>query len=169
MTHLVYELSIAPILHSLKRLDAIVSKAEAHLKVDEDIDPDTFLNARLHPNMATFMFQIRVATDTAKGAAARLSGSEVPSWPDDEKTFEEVHERIGKAINYLSGFKPEDFDGTEDRDIVLVLGPYTVEFTGSGYIANFVMPNFYFHMTTAYDILRQNGVVIGKQDFLGEI
>jgi hypothetical protein len=117
--------------------------------------------------MAPLIFQIRVATDTAKGAAARLSGKPVPSWPDDERTFAELHQRIGKAVDYLSGFKPEDFDGAEDRAIELKLGPETMAFTGSDYIAGFVQPNFYFHVTTAYNILRHNGVAIGKRDFLG--
>jgi hypothetical protein len=91
----------------------------------------------------------------------------VPSWPDEEKTFDDVHERLGKAIDYLSGFTPADFDGAEERPIDLKLGPHTRNFTGSSYISTFVLPNFFFHVTTAYDILRHNGVPIGKTDFLG--
>ena len=155
-------------LHSLRNLDAIVCKAEDHVKGDKDIDPATLVQARLYPNMRPFIFQIRVATDTAKGAAARLSGNKVPSWADEETSFVEVHERIGKAIDFLSGFKPGDFEGAEDRAIELKLGPRTVNFTGRSYIADFVLPNFYFHMTTAYNILRHNGVVIGKRDYLGD-
>jgi hypothetical protein len=108
-----------------------------------------------------------VATDTAKGAAARLSGRPMPSWPDEEKTFADVHERLGKAISYLSSFAPIDFDGSESRPIELKLGPHTMNFTGVSYISDFVLPNFFFHVTTAYNILRHNGVVIGKTDFLG--
>lgn len=169
MSTLLYDLSVAPILRSLKHLDAIVSKAEEHLAADEGIEPATFINARLHPNMAPFVFQIRVATDTAKGVAARLSQTELPSWPDNEKTFAEVHERLHKAIDFLSKFKAEDFTGAEELDITLKLGPYTVNFDGASYVANFVMPNFYFHMTTAYNILRHNGVALGKVDYLGAI
>jgi hypothetical protein len=168
MTNLVYDLTINPMLHSLKNLDAIVSKAEAYADADKDIDPATLIQARLYPNMRPFIFQIRVATDTAKGAAARLSGNTVPSWADEETTFAEVHERIGKAIDYLSSFKPGDFEGAENRAIELKLGPRTVNFNGKDYIADFVLPNFYFHVTTAYNILRHNGVVIGKRDYLGD-
>ena len=168
MSNLIYDLAISPILYSLKQLDGIVRKAEEHLSANEDIEPCTLVQSRLYPNMLPFVFQIRVATDTAKGAAARLSGNAVPSWADEEKTFGEVQERIGKAIDYLSGFNPEDFAGAENRDIVLELGPYTMKFDGAGYVAQFVMPNFYFHMTTAYNILRSNGVDVGKTDFLGD-
>ncbi len=168
MSSLVYDLSIAPLLRSLRNLDAMVSKAEAYVNADENLEESTLVQARLYPNMRPFIFQIRVATDTAKGAAARLSGKTVPSWPDEETTFSEVHERIGKAVDYLSGFKPEDFAGAEKRSIEFKLGPRTVSFTGTGYIADFVLPNFYFHMTTAYNILRHNGVVIGKRDYLGD-
>jgi len=167
MSNLIYDLAITSMLHSLKNLDAIVSKAEAYVDADKNLDAETLIQARLYPNMRTFIFQIRVATDTAKGAAARLSGRPVPSWPDEEKTFAEVHERINKAIDYLSAFKPTDFDGAEARAIELRFGPESYHFTGTSYIADFVLPNFYFHVTTAYNILRHNGVVIGKADFLG--
>ncbi|REJ83879.1 MAG: DUF1993 domain-containing protein [Acidobacteria bacterium] len=167
MSHLIYDLTITTLLRSLSNLDAIVSKAEAHVAADEHLEPETLIQARLYPNMAPFVFQIRVATDTAKGAAARLSGSEVPSWADDEQTFPEVHERIGKAITYLESFEPGQFEGAEDRTIELKLGPRTIEFTGRTYVSHFVLPNFFFHVTTAYDILRHSGVVLGKRDFLG--
>jgi hypothetical protein len=154
-------------LRSLKNLDAIVGKAEAYAAADKNLDPETLIQARLYPNMRPFIFQVRVATDTAKGAAARLAGKPVPAWPDEEKTFPEVHERIGKAIDYLSSFKSSDFDGAEDRPIELRFGPRSFNFTGTSYISDFVLPNFYFHVTTAYNILRHNGVAIGKADFLG--
>ena len=169
MTNSIYDLTIEPLLRTLKNLDAIVSKAEAYAAADDSLDPATLIQARLYPNMLPFVFQIRVATDTAKGAAARLSGNEVPSWADDEETFEEVHQRLGKAIDFLSGFKAEDFEGGLERTIELQLGPEKVTFTGAKYIAHFVIPNFYFHVTTAYNILRHNGVVIGKRDFLAGV
>ncbi len=167
MPNLLYDLAIAPMLRSLRNLDAIVDKAEAHVGADKNIDPATLIQARLFPNMRPFVFQIRVATDTAKGAVARLTGREIPSWPDDEETLADVHGRLGKAIDYLSGFAPEDFDGAQERPIEMKLGPETVKFTGSSYVSSFVLPNFYFHVTTAYNILRHNGVAIGKRDFLG--
>ena len=168
MSNLIYDLTIAPMLRSLKNLDAIVGKAEAYVEGDENIEESTLVQARLYPNMRPFIFQIRVATDIAKGAAARLCGNVPPSWADDETTMAEAHQRIHRAIDFLSGFKPEDYTDAEGRSIELKLGPRTVQFTGSAYIADFVMPNFYFHMTTAYNILRHNGVVIGKRDYLGD-
>lgn len=167
MTHLIYDLAIKPMRRSLKNLDTIVSTAEAYVDADENIDAATLVGARLYPNMRPFVFQIRVATDTAKGAAARLTGREAPSWADDEETFAEIHERLKKGIDYLATFKPEDFVGSEDRPIELKAGPNILNFTGSAYVANFVLPNFYFHVTTAYNLLRHNGVVLGKRDFLG--
>ena len=169
MSHLLYDLSIVPMLRSLRNLDAIVSKAEAHVEADDNIDPATLIQARLHPNMRPFVFQIRTATDTAKGVAGRLTGGETPSWADDEETFAEVHERLDKAIDYLSSFGPDDFDGAEGKSIEMNLGPEKVHFTGASYLSNFAMPNFFFHVTTAYNILRHNGVAIGKRDFLSGI
>jgi len=168
MSKLIYDLTIAPMLRHLKNLDAIIGKAEAYVEADENIDESTLVLARLYPNMRPLIFQIRVATDIAKGAAARLSGNAVPSWADEETTLAEAHERIGKAIEFLSRFNPGDYEGAGERSIELKLGPRNVKFTGISYIADFVMPNFYFHVTTAYNILRHNGLVIGKRDYLGE-
>lgn len=167
MSNAVYDLAIAAMLRSLRNLDAIAGKAEAHVEADKNLDAETLLRARLYPNMRPFLFQVQVATDTAKGAAARLSGKPVPSWPDEEQTFADVHARLGKAIDYLSGFTPADFDGAEQRPIELKVGPRTINFTGTSYLSTFVLPNFFFHVTTAYAILRHNGVPIGKGDFLG--
>jgi hypothetical protein len=167
MSNSVHDLVIATMLRSLRNLDAIVGKAEAYVAADKNLDAETLIRARLYPNMRPFIFQIQVATDTAKGAAARLSGRPLPSWPDEEQTFADIHARLGKAIDYLSGFAPADFDGAEDRPIELKVGPRTLNFTGTSYIATFALPNFFFHVTTAYAILRHNGVPIGKADFLG--
>ncbi len=169
MSNLVYDLGITPLLQTLKNLDGIVAKAEAHVEADEHADPETYIQGRLYPNMRPFVFQIRVATDTAKGAAARLTGQELPSWVDDEETFEDVHERIGKAIRYLSEFRAEDFAGTEDKEIDLTLGDNRFVLSGRDYLQSFVLPNFYFHVTTAYNILRHYGVDIGKRDFLADM
>ena len=169
MSTAAYDLCIAPMRRALTNLDACLSKAEAYAEADEYLEPGTLVQARLYPNMAPLVFQIQVATDTAKGATARLSGNELPSWPDEEETFEDLHQRIAKALGYIDGFSADDFTDAEQRDIQLKLGPYTVDFTASEYIANFVMPNFFFHVTTAYAIMRHSGVEVGKMDFLGEI
>ena len=162
----VFDQTIGAMSRALLNTDAIIGKGEEYAK-DRKIDDAVLLQARLFPDMLPLVSQIRIATDTAKGAAARLSGSELPSWPDDETTFEDVHTRIRKALDYLSGFKREQFDGSEDKEIELKLGKETVQFTGQDYILGFVLPNFYFHLATAYNILRHNGVAIGKRDFLG--
>ena len=167
MPHLIYDLAIEPLTRSLRNLDDILEKAEAYAEADEHLDAATLVSARLYPNMAPLSFQIQVATDTAKGAASRLAGREVPSWPDDEETLGDLRLRVRKAIDYLAAFRADDFDGGENLDITLKLGPYTVDFSGTDYIAAFVLPNFFFHVTTAYNILRHNGLVIGKRDFLG--
>lgn len=166
MTIEVYDQTVAAMSRALLNLDAIVSKAEAWC-TERNIEPTVLVQARLFPDMLPFVGQIRIATDVAKGAAARLADSDVPSWPDDEETFEDVHARLRKALDFLSGFKREQFDASEERNIELKLGKEQVKFTGGEYVLGFVLPNFYFHVTTAYDILRHNGVPLGKRDFLG--
>ncbi|MCJ7555812.1 MAG: DUF1993 domain-containing protein [Gammaproteobacteria bacterium] len=162
----VYDQSIGSMSRMLNNLDLIVGKAEAYA-ADNDIDPSVLLNARLYPNMRTFIFQIQVATDIAKSCSARLSGNDVPKWEDNETTFADVHARIKKTLDYIATFKPEQFEGSETREITLKLRDRTVEFTGQTYLLGFVLPNFYFHMTTAYALLRHNGLNIGKIDFIG--
>lgn len=162
----VYDQVIVPMKRMLANLDKIVGKAEKYAE-EQKIDPDVLIQGRLYPNMLPFVYQVRIATDTAKGAAARLTGSELPKWPDEEKTFADIHARIATATNFLSAFAPDQFEGAEQRRIELKLGSHEVKFTGTDYITGFVMPNFYFHVTTAYAILRHNGLAIGKADFLG--
>ena len=167
MSKLVYDLTIAPMLDYLQNLDALISKAEEHLATHKDIEESTLVRARLYPNMRPFIFQVQVATDIAKGAAARLSGNTPPSWADEETTFAAAHQRVKKAIDFLAQFKPDDYAGAVERSIELKLRSGSVTFTGLDYIRKFAMPNFYFHLTTAYDILRHNGVPLGKSDFTG--
>ena len=162
----VYDQTIAAMSRALLNLDAVVSKAEAYAE-ERKIDPAVLVQSRLYPDMLPFVSQIRIATDTAKGAAARLSGSEVPSWPDDEVSFADVHARIRKALDFLSGFKRDRFEGSEEKTVELKLGKEQVSFSGREYVLGFVLPNFYFHVTIAYAILRHNGVPLGKRDFLG--
>lgn len=162
----VYDQTIAALSRGLLNLDAIVGKAEAYAE-ERGIDPTVLVQARLYPDMLPFVSQIRIATDTAKGAAARLSATELPSWPDDEQNFAEIHGRVRKALDFLSRFNRGQFEGSEGRNIELKLGKQHVKFSGREYILGFVLPNFYFHLATAYAILRHNGVPLGKRDFLG--
>jgi hypothetical protein len=164
----VFDQTVSAISRMLLNLDAIVSRAELYAE-EKKIDPAVLIQARLYPDMLPFVSHIRIATDTAKGAAARLSGTEMPKWADDEASFEDIHARIRKAVNYLATFKPDQFEGSETRDIELKLPNRTLQFVGRDYVLGFVLPNFYFHITTAYNILRHNGLVIGKLDFLGAL
>jgi hypothetical protein len=127
------------------------------------------VNARLYPDMAPLSRQIQIATDQVKGGLSRLIGQEPPSWADEEKTFADLHARVKKAQDFLAGIKKEQLDGSEDRDVKLKVGPNEMTFKGQQFLVNFSLPNFYFHVVTAYDILRHNGVEIGKRDFLGSI
>ena len=150
----------------LTNLDKVLTKAEADAETRK-IDPSVFVNGRLAPDMLALTRQVQIMTDTAKGGAGRLAGQELPKWPDEEKTFADLHARIAKAIAYLKTFKPTSFDGAETRAIELKFPQGAMNFTGKDYLLNFVVPNFYFHYTTAYAILRHNGVPVGKGDFLG--
>ncbi|MEQ8208129.1 MAG: DUF1993 domain-containing protein [Woeseia sp.] len=162
----VYDQTVGAMSRMLLNLDAIIGKAEAYAE-ENSIDPNALLQARLFPNMLNLISQVRIATDIGKGAAARLSGSDVPVWEDKEATFADLHARIRQALDYFATFKPEQFDGAEERAINLKVRDQTLEFTGQTYVLGFVLPNFYFHVSTAYNILRHNGLVIGKRDFLG--
>ena len=163
-----YQASIPAFVQMLNNLSAILDKAEAHA-ANRKIDPEVLLNYRLAPDMLPFVRQIQIAADLAKGAAARLAGVEVPKHDDTEKTFADLKARLAKTAAFVQSFKPTDIDGSEDREIRLMLGEHTMNFKGQPYLVHFVMPNFYFHGTTAYDILRQCGVELGKRDFIGTI
>jgi hypothetical protein len=163
-----YQASIPAFVQMLNNISAIMDKAEAHAR-SREIDPEVLLNYRLAPDMLPFVRQIQIAADLAKGAAARLAGVEVPKHDDIEKTFADLKARLGKTVAFVQSFKPTDIDGSEDREINLTLGEHTMSFKGQPYLVHFVMPNFYFHCTTAYDILRHCGVELGKRDFIGTI
>jgi hypothetical protein len=152
--------------HALRSLSAILTKAEAHCE-DSNIDPNALLTARLFPDMMNFTSNILVACDTAKGLAARLSQTDNPSYEDNEASFTELQVRITKTIEFMETVPDAAFDGAGDREIVMKFGPEERTFIGSAYFNGFAIPNFYFHMTTAYNILRHNGVTLGKRDFLG--
>jgi hypothetical protein len=119
--------------------------------------------------MLSFVRQIQIAADLAKGAAARLAGVEVPKHDDTEKSFADLKARLAKTVAFVQSLKPTDIDGSEAREINLTLGEHTMKFKGQPYLVHFVMPTFYFHCTTAYDILRYCGVELGKRDFIGTI
>lgn len=161
-----YQASMPVFIKQLSNLSAILKKAEEHA-LAKKIEPEVFINARLAPDMYPLSRQVQITTDSVKGCAARLAGVEVPSFPDTEKTFPELQARIAKTIEFIKTFKASQIDGSEERKIVLKLRDREVTFLGQAYLLNFVLPNLFFHYTTAYAILRHNGVEIGKKDFIG--
>jgi uncharacterized protein len=167
MTISMYRASIPPIVRSLTNLRAVLEKGAAHAEAKK-IDPSVLLAARLYPDMFALSRQVQIATDNAKGVASRLAGLEPPKYEDNESTFAELIARIDKTVAYLETFKPEQIDGSEDATITLPLRSTTLSFLGMPYLVEFVLPNFYFHVTVAYAILRHCGVEIGKQDYLGK-
>ena len=168
MTLSVHRALVPGIVTTLNALSAILDKAQAFAEAKK-FDPEVLTSARLAPDMAPLRAQIQIASDTAKGAAARLAGVDVPSWEDTEKTIPELKERIAKTVAFLESIRPEQFEGAESRVIDMKAGPNTLSFEAPDYLFGFVIPNIYFHVTTAYAILRHNGVEVGKRDFLGSI
>jgi hypothetical protein len=163
-----YQASVPAFLQILNSLSHILDKAEAHCEAKK-IAPEVLLQARLYPNMFPLVRQVQIATDQAKGCVSRLAGAEVPSYADSETSFGELKARLAKTIAHVSSFKPEQIDGSEGKEIKLKLGGNEMTFPGQKYLLHFVFPNFFFHATTTYDILRHNGVEIGKTDFVGDI
>ena len=161
-----YEASAPRFINILKNLSGILDKAQAHVDAKK-IDPTVLTTYRLYPDMFTMARQVQVACDLAKGAVARLAGIEIPKYEDTEQTLAELKARIAKTTDFIGTIKPAQIDGSEDKQITLKLGSREVTYTGMQYLLGFVHPNFYFHATTAYDILRHNGVEIGKRDFVG--
>ena len=166
MSFSMYDASIPPMIRMLQNLSKILDKAVAQAEADKT-NPAVLLEAKLAPDMFAFPRQIQIATDAAKGAAARLAGQEPPSFPDTETTFAELKARVAKTIAYLQSVKAEQIAGSEDRHITLKTGHGTLEFTGRDFLTQFALPNFYFHLTTAYGLLRHKGIQIGKLDYLG--
>ena len=166
MNIFMYEASAPRFINILKNLSGILDKAQAHVDAKK-IDPTVLTTYRLYPDMFTMARQVQVACDLAKGAVARLAGIEIPKYEDNEQTFAELKARIAKTTDFIGTIKPAQIDGSEDKQITLKLGSREVTYTGMQYLLGFVHPNFYFHATTAYDILRHNGVEIGKRDFVG--
>ena len=160
MAYDIYDASIPPLIHMLGSLSAILSKGEAH----GGIDPS---EARLAPDMLPLKAQVYIATDGAKGCGARLAGVEIPKYEDVETTFPELKARVTKTIAFLKTLDRKSFAGAENKEIVLKFPNTTLEYRGGDYVNKFVLPNVYFHITIAYAILRNRGVVLGKPDYLG--
>jgi hypothetical protein len=152
--------------NTLRNLSAILDKAQAHCEAKK-IDPAVMAGMRLVADMFPLSRQVQIACDTAKGAVARLAGVEVPKHDDTEQTLAELKQRIAKTIDFVLSVAPDKIDGSEERAVTLKLGGKDVTYTGLQYLLGHAYPNFYFHVTTAYDILRANGVDLGKRDYLG--
>jgi len=163
-----YDVSIPIFTLSLTNLSAILDKAASH-EQSKKVDPKVIPQVRLIVDMLPLSAQIQIACDTAKGAAARLAGVEVPKHEDTEATLAELKARVAKTLDFIKTIKSEQLQGAESREIVLKFPQTTLKFTGINYLTNFVLPNFFFHVTTAYALLRKNGVDLGKRDFLGSI
>jgi hypothetical protein len=161
-----YQASAPRFASTLRNLSAILDKAQAHAEAKK-IEPVVFTQSRLAPDMFALARQVQIACDSAKGAAARLAGVEIPKHEDTEQTFAELKARIAKTIDFVESLKPAQIDGSEDREVALKLRGQEVKFSGLQYLLGFAYPNFYFHVTTAYNILRHNGVEIGKRDYIG--
>ncbi|MGD1976723.1 MAG: DUF1993 domain-containing protein [Gammaproteobacteria bacterium] len=166
MTISMYSASIPVCIRMLNNLVGILEKGAGHCR-ENDIDESVMVGARLFPDMFPLARQVQIASDIAKRGGARLAGLEPDAVEDNEKTFDELIERVRNVIAFLDTLEPEQIEGSEDRPITFRLRGSDVTMAGQVFLLNFVMPNVYFHITTAYDILRHNGVVLGKPDYLG--
>ncbi|KAF7909849.1 uncharacterized protein EAF01_003567 [Botrytis porri] len=158
-----YDISIVPFIRNLKTLSKLLAKGQAHFE-----DESKIINARLIDDMGDLIFQIQRVSDSAKGLAVRVAGAENVSLPDNEKDFAALYTRINRTIEILEAVPSTSTDGKEDTEVVLKLPSGDLKFTAKDYVLNFAIPNFYFHVVTAYNILRKEGVPVGKFDFLGK-
>lgn len=168
MTVSLYDVSIPVFTRGLTNLSAILDKAIAHAAAKK-IDPTVFAQTRLFPDMLPLTVQVQIACDIVKGGAARLSGIEGPKYEDNEATLADLKTRVAKTLAFVNTVTAEQLQGSETRDIVLKTQSRTLNFKGLAYLTNFVLPNFYFHISMTYALLRHNGVELGKGDFLGAI
>lgn len=162
----IYDASVGVFQARLKALSHVLTKAEANA-AERKIEPAVLLGARLAPDMLNLTKQVQIATDHAKGAASRLAGRDVPKFDDNEQSFADLQARIAKTLAHLATFKEADFEGGATRQIDIKAGPRELSFQGAQYLLGYATPNFYFHLTTAYAILRHNGIPLGKADFFG--
>jgi len=163
----IYDVSIPVLVRGLTNLSAIIDKAAAHAEAKK-FDPAVLAQARLFPDMYPLTRQVQITCDTAKGAA-RLAGIEIPKHEDTETTLAELKQRIAKTLDFIQSVKASQLEGAESRSIEIKTPNRTLSFTGLSYLNNFVLPNFYFHESISYAILRHNGVEVGKGDYLGSI
>jgi uncharacterized protein len=167
MTISIYNASVPVFTQMLTALSVVLKKAEAHA-TEKNIDPNALLQACLFPDMFPLVRQVQIATDFSKGVTSRLAGAEVPSWPDTEITFADLQALIARALAHIGAFDAAQFEGSENKEIVLRPGtPKEKKLVGSAYLQHYGLPQFFFHVTTAYAILRHNGVDIGKRDYMG--
>jgi uncharacterized protein len=166
MSLTLYRATVPSFIRHLTALDALIDKAAAYA-AEKKFDPAALLQARLYPDMYNFIGQVQAATDQAKGGAARVAGIEVPRYEDNEKTLAELKARLAKTIGFLQSIKPEQFAGRDDAEVSFPVGPTSRTMPAQDYLIGFVIPHFYFHCTTAYGLLRHNGLAIGKRDFFG--
>ncbi len=166
MTISMYQASVPRFANVLGNLSNILDKAQAHVDAKK-LDAATLTNFRLFPDMFPLARQVQIACDTAKGLVARLAGVEIPAYEDNEVTIADLKARIAKTIAFMQSIPAEKIDGTEDKDIVTKRGDKETHYKGMQFLLGHAVPNVYFHVTTAYNILRHNGVEIGKRDFLG--
>lgn len=162
-----YQASVPVFIRMLGNLSGILAKGAAHAEAKK-IDPLVLVNSRLFPDMFPLSRQVQIASDTAKGAAARLAGMEPPSYEDNEKTFPELIARLDKTVDFLKTFKPEQIDGSEERSVNIKVAGQPMTLQGMTFLLQRALPNLYFHTATAYAILRHNGVEVGKKDYLGK-
>ena len=163
-----YDASVPVLIHGLRNLSVILKKTADHAKA-KGYEPGVLVNARLFPDMFPLSRQVQIATDMAKGGGARLAGVDVPSFADTETSFPELQERIARTVAFLKTLKRGQFDDAAKRQLQLQMRMGAISFDGQSYLVGWVLPNFYFHLTTAYNILRHNGVELGKWDFLGKV
>lgn len=167
MSNSLYTTSIPVFRQMLDGLSAVLAKAEAHAGAKK-IDPNALLQARLYPDMFALLRQVQVASDFAKSVSARLAAAPVPAFEDTEQTFADLQARIAKTLAFIDSLSPAQFEGADMREIVTQAGtPKEKRFSGQSYLLNYGLPHFFFHVTTAYAILRHNGVEVGKKDYIG--
>ena len=166
MTISMYQVAVPSLVRSLNNLVIILEKGAIHAEAKK-IDPSILIASRLSPDMLPLSRQVHIASDIARRGVARLAGVEAPAIEDNETTFAELGDRLRNVVSFIESFTPEQIDGSEEKVITLSIGKETMTFAGQSYLLFFVLPNVYFHVTTAYDILRHCGVELGKRDFLG--
>jgi uncharacterized protein len=161
-----YQASVPRFVNILGNLSNILDKAQVHVDAKK-LDTATLTTYRLFPDMLPMTTQVQIACDAAKGVVARLAGVEIPVYEDNEKTLADLKARITKTIAFIQSVTPGQIDGTEDKEIVIKRGDKETRYSGMQFLLGHALPNFYFHVTTTYNILRHNGIEIGKRDYLG--